>query len=124
MSIYVNNDWVQSIMNNLIKENDITFTTGNIGTNSFYNNTYTWKKESEMESFNFAKIFRPKHVYANFKKHTVTVWWAYDDSRTTVTCSEMDEFNVEDGFRAALAKKIFGSYEKYSKYINKAIING
>jgi hypothetical protein len=80
--------------------------------------------EKEDKELNFAKIFRPKHIYVNLHKRTLTVWWANDDTRTTVTCSQMDEFSVENGFRAALAKKIFGSYEKYSKFVNRAIVNG
>ena len=36
---------------------------------------------------------------------------------------EFDDFSVERGFWAALAKKMFGSYQKYQKYIDHAILS-
>jgi hypothetical protein len=84
-----------------------------------------YQTEKENKEPNFRKMFRVEKIYVNLEKKTLTVWWGEDNTRTTVTCSERDEFSVEDGFRAALAKKIYGKYENYERFFgNKVVISG
>jgi hypothetical protein len=87
-------------------------------------NFWELSKEKELEP-NFRKMFRVEKIYVNLEKKTLTVWWGEDNTRTTVTCSDRDEFTVEDGFRAALAKKIYGKYENYERFFgNKVVFSG
>jgi hypothetical protein len=67
--------------------------------------------------------FKPKKIYFNSKKQTVTILWQ-DDTRTTVTCSDKDDFSIEEGFRAAVTKKVYGNYKNYVKYVVRAIDSG
>jgi hypothetical protein len=83
------------------------------------------KRENKVKKFNpnnktISPEFKIKRVFYNADKRKVTVWWL-DDSRTTVTCAERDQFSLEEGFRAPLAKKVYGDYENYSRFIDKAI---
>lgn len=76
----------------------------------------------------------PDQLYCNPYKRTVTVLWR-DGSKTVVTCNEeefalyankdgsflLDKFK-EDGFKSALARKTYGHYKNYKKYVNRMIV--
>jgi hypothetical protein len=76
--------------------------------------------EYDLTDADLAKILRPKKIYINPSKRHLTVLW-HDNTRTSVTCSELDDFSVEHGFWAALAKKVFGNYQNYSKFFKKVV---
>ena len=74
----------------------------------------------------------PDVSYCNPIKRTVTVIWK-DGTSTTVHCMDMDkvldeagevdlEKFKENGFRAALARKVYGHYKSYSRYIKRMIV--
>ena len=83
--------------------------------------TFEYSNE-DVVYFDTAKFFKPKRIYVNEKKGIVSVDWL-DHSRTTSVCSGDDVFSLENGFRACLAKKIFGGYQGYTKYFKKAVYN-
>ena len=66
------------------------------------------------------RLLRPKKIYVNPGKRHLTVLW-HDNTQTSVTCSYLDEFSVEHGFWAALAKKVYGNYQNYSKFFKKVV---
>jgi hypothetical protein len=63
---------------------------------------------------------RVKKVFYNASTKTVAILWR-DGDRTSVSCSEKDAFSVEEGLRAALAKRVYGHYHDYQRYIERAI---
>ena len=80
---------------------------------------FTWglsdKKEEEP---NLSKLLYVKKIYADPVKKTTVVIWA-DGSKTKVKCSDEDVYSLEAGFWAALAKKVYGNYENYSRFLTK-----
>ena len=80
---------------------------------------YTIDGEVELDADRF---FKPKRIYVNESKGLVSVDWP-DHTRTTSKCSGDDIFSLESGFRACLAKKVFGGYQSYTKYFKKAVYN-
>ena len=75
---------------------------------------------SVSEDIDYARFLRPKKIYINpYKNHLTVV--RCDNSKTSVTCSELDDFSIEHGFWAALAKKVYGNYQNYSKFFKKVI---
>ena len=71
----------------------------------------------QKEEVNLAKILYVKKIYADPAKKTTVVVWA-DGTKTKVKCSDEDVYSLEAGFWAALAKKVYGSYEDYSRFFN------
>jgi hypothetical protein len=98
------------------------------GWNNWFNITTTYPVKSgtatisvttEKEEFekNLGKFLTPKRiVYSN--RATVVFW--RDGTKTVARCSDGDEFSEDAGFRAALAKRIFGNFERYQKFIKRA----
>ena len=76
----------------------------------------------DIGDFDTAKFFKPKRIYVNESKGIVSVDWP-DHTRSTSCCSGDDVFSLENGFRACLAKKIFGGYQSYTKFFKKAVYN-
>jgi hypothetical protein len=76
------------------------------------------KEENLDEESKLRKQFYVQKIYINPEKRTTTVLWA-DNTRTTVTCSALDTFSLEEGFCHALAKKVYGKYENYSRFFNE-----
>lgn len=70
---------------------------------------------SKKEEINLPKLLYVKHIYADPVKKTTVVVWA-DGSKTKVKCSDQDEYSLEGGFWAALAKKVYGGYENYVRF--------
>ena len=89
------------------------------------NNVFSWdvvltnntKQELKTEEVNLAKLLYVKKIYADPAKKTTVVVWA-DGTKTKVKCSDEDVYSLEAGFWAALAKKVYGSYEDYSRFFN------
>ena len=79
----------------------------------------SFKEVTEVDT---VKMFEPKHIYVNEPKGIVRVTWP-DHTRTSSMRLGDDVFSVENGFRACLAKKIFGGYQGYTKYFKKAVYN-
>ena len=82
---------------------------------------YKYSIEGEA-SLDTVKVFKPKRIYVNEQKGIVSVDWP-DHTRSTSKCCGDDVFSLENGFRACLAKKIFGGYQGYTKYFKKAVYN-
>ena len=93
----------------------ITFN-GSLGDNFVWTGLISNKEEKE--EVNLAKLLYVKHIYADpYKKTTVVVW--ADGSKTKVKCSDQDEYSLEAGFWAALAKKVYGGYENYARFFTE-----
>ena len=71
----------------------------------------------QKEEVNLAKILYVKKIYADPVKKTTVIVWA-DGSKTKVKCSDEDVYSLEAGFWSALAKKVYGNYEAYSRFFN------
>lgn len=61
------------------------------------------------------KLIPEKIIYND---RTTIVYWK-DGTKTTVTCADGETFYEENGFLAALAKKIFGGRNPYLKFVEK-----
>lgn len=62
--------------------------------------------------------FDIKKIYSNEAKRTVAVLFKDGDKRV-VHCSENDEFDVYVGVALAVARKVYGSSEKFHKLVEK-----
>ena len=93
---------------------EITFDNASV-VPSFINFTWGFSDKKEEEP-NLSKLLYVKKIYADPVKKTTVVVWA-DGSKTKVKCSDQDEYSLEGGFWAALAKKVYGGYEKYSRFL-------
>jgi hypothetical protein len=85
----------------------------------------TAEKKDLDEASRLRKQFYVQKIYVNPEKRTTTILWG-DNTRTTVTCSDLDNFSLEEGFCHALAKRVYGKYENYARFFSdkKVVYSG